>query len=142
MADTLPLLDENFNEIVRESDPRLKRKPVKNIVTRDASPDIFDIANDVKPISVESMPVKEPLVEVSNDLTNGIESPVIDFYKERSIFITGATGFMGKVLVVFNIESARSFILKKVVKKVLIISYPFRYSSSLNIALTSSEFIW
>jgi hypothetical protein len=28
-----------------------------------------------------------------------LNSPVVDFYEGRSIFITGATGFMGKVLV-------------------------------------------
>ena len=28
-----------------------------------------------------------------------LESPVVDFYEGRSIFVTGATGFMGKVLV-------------------------------------------
>ena len=33
---------------------------------------------------------------------NDNESQIANFYKDKSVFITGATGFMGKVCIIFR----------------------------------------
>lgn len=54
---------------------------------------------------------KEPCLDLSSSLTNEIfenkdlfnvpikESKIVDFYRDKCVFITGATGFLGKILV-------------------------------------------
>ena len=39
------------------------------------------------------------ILQVTTTTTTTMESNIAEFYKGRSVFITGATGFMGKVLV-------------------------------------------
>lgn len=38
--------------------------------------------------------------ENCDDVTN---SPIVNFYNDRSVFITGATGFMGKVIIACSV---------------------------------------
>ena len=50
-----------------------------------------------------------PLSRGGEALEDKMESPVEEFYKDKTVFITGATGFMGKVvkqLVLANISQS------------------------------------
>ena len=47
-------------------------------------------------------------------------SPVEEFYKGKTVFITGATGFMGKVVEAGKLFLSSFFLLKKTLSKVLV----------------------
>ena len=49
-----------------------------------------------------------------------MSSPVEEFYKGKTVFITGATGFMGKVVEAGKLFLSSFFLLKKTLSKVLV----------------------
>ena len=49
-----------------------------------------------------------------------MDSPVEEFYKGKTVFITGATGFMGKVVEAGKLFLSSFFLLKKTLSKVLV----------------------
>ena len=53
-------------------------------------------------------------------MEGSMDSPVEEFYKGKTVFITGATGFMGKVVEAGKLFLSSFFLLKKTLSKVLV----------------------
>ena len=53
-------------------------------------------------------------------MEGSMSSPVEEFYKGKTVFITGATGFMGKVVEAGKLFLSSFFLLKKTLSKVLV----------------------
>ena len=46
-------------------------------------------------------------------MEGSMESPVEEFYKDKTVFITGATGFMGKVMISEQEEPFGKLLMKR-----------------------------
>lgn len=72
---------------------------------------------DIISSSVVSAEEPEPVVSPGDTFPGDTlpavtETPIVQFYKNRTIFITGATGFLGKVLVSRIVELWLELLLK------------------------------